>query len=445
MKQITLFVCQQCGNEFPKWNGQCPACHEWETLVEVSTKDIRKTKSSHRSSTTSPVEDSLPISLSKTVNKNIVRVSTGLTELDRVLGGGLVGGHVVLLAGEPGIGKSTILLQVADRTGCLYICGEESPEQIKIRADRLKVRGEKIELYPETNIEEILSTISSKIVYLKNPDTNLVIVDSVQTLWSDGLTGVPGSIGQVRYCSQKLIELAKRLSIPVILVGQVTKEGTVAGPKVLEHAVDTVLYLEGERLEELRLLRSFKNRFGNIDELAVFKMAEGGMEEIIDASSMFLDKDLVAVSGAVLCPIIAGARVLLVEIQSLVVDTKLANPRRVSQGFSRSRLEMITAILQKHLRIPLYRYDIFINVSGGLRIEDPGADLAVALAIYSSVKNKALPNNSCALGELTLLAGVRPVLQENKRLKEAKRLGMTSIFFNNTSKYLPKLINKAFK
>jgi len=433
VKATTLFVCQQCGNEFPKWNGQCPACHEWETLVEVSTKDIRKTRSSHRSSTTSP------ISLSNTVNKDIVRVSTGLLELDRVLGGGLVGGHVVLLAGEPGIGKSTILLQVADRAGCLYVCGEESPEQIKIRADRLNIRGTNIELFPETNIEEILTTIS------KNPDTKLVIVDSVQTLWSDGLTGVPGSIGQVRYCSQKLIELAKRLSIPVILVGQVTKEGTVAGPKVLEHAVDTVLYLEGERLEELRLLRSFKNRFGTVDELAVFKMGEDGMEEIADASKMFLDDELISAPGAVLCPVIAGARVLLVEIQCLVVSSKLTNPRRVSQGFSRSRLEMIAAILQKHLRIPLYQYDIFINVSGGLKIEDPAADLAVALAVYSSVKNIALPNNSCALGELTLLAGVRPVLQENKRLKEAKRLGMTAVYSNNTSKYLPELIKKALK
>ena len=433
VKATTLFVCQQCGNEFPKWNGQCPACHEWETLVEVSTKDIRKTRSSHRSSTTSPV------SLSNTVNKDTVRVSTGLTELDRVLGGGLVGGHVVLLAGEPGIGKSTILLQVADRAGCLYVCGEESPEQIKIRADRLNIKGTNIELFPETNIEEILSTIS------KNPDTNLVIVDSVQTLWSDSLTGVPGSIGQVRYCSQKLIELAKRLSIPVILVGQVTKEGTVAGPKVLEHAVDTVLYLEGERLEELRLLRSFKNRFGTVDELAVFKMGEDGMEEIADASKMFLDDELISAPGAVLCPVIAGARVLLVEIQCLVVSSKLTNPRRVSQGFSRSRLEMIAAILQKHLRIPLYQYDIFINVSGGLKIEDPGADLAVALAVYSSVKNIALANNSCALGELTLLAGVRPVLQENKRLKEAKRLGMTAVYSNNTSKYLPELIKKALK
>src|SRR3989344_1454152 len=433
VKATTLFVCQQCGNEFPKWNGQCPACHEWETLVEVSTKDIRKTRSSHRSSTTSP------ISLSNTVNKDIVRVSTGLLELDRVLGGGLVGGHVVLLAGEPGIGKSTILLQVADQAGCLYVCGEESPEQIKIRADRLNIKGASIELFPETNIEEILTTIS------KNPDTNLVIVDSVQTLWSDGLTGVPGSIGQVRYCSQKLIELAKRLSIPVILVGQVTKEGTVAGPKVLEHAVDTVLYLEGERLEELRLLRSFKNRFGTVDELAVFKMGEDGMEEIADASKMFLDDELISAPGAVLCPVIAGARVLLVEIQCLVVSSKLTNPSRVSQGFSRSRLEMIAAILQKHLRIPLYQYDIFINVSGGLKIEDPGADLAVALAVYSSVKNIALPNNSCALGELTLLAGVRPVLQENKRLKEAKRLGMTAVHSNNTSKYLPELIKKALK
>ena len=433
VKATTLFVCQQCGNEFPKWNGQCPACHEWETLVEVSTKDIRKTRSSHRSSTTSPV------SLSNTVNKDTVRVSTGLLELDRVLGGGLVGGHVVLLAGEPGIGKSTILLQVADRAGCLYVCGEESPEQIKIRADRLNIRGTNIELFPETNIEEILTTIS------KNPDTKLVIVDSVQTLWSDGLTGVPGSIGQVRYCSQKLIELAKRLSIPVILVGQVTKEGTVAGPKVLEHAVDTVLYLEGERLEELRLLRSFKNRFGTVDELAVFKMGEDGMEEIADASKMFLDDELISAPGAVLCPVIAGARVLLVEIQCLVVSSKLTNPRRVSQGFSRSRLEMIAAILQKHLRIPLYQYDIFINVPGGLKIEDPAADLAVALAVYSSVKNIALANNSCALGELTLLAGVRPVLQENKRLKEAKRLGMTAVYSNNTSKYLPELIKKALK
>ena len=326
-KVRTLFICQQCGNEFPKWHGQCPSCFEWETLAEVSTTNLRKTSRSRRTLTTAP------ISLSKTVQKNTIRFSTGLTELDRVLGGGLVGGHVVLLAGEPGIGKSTILLQVADKIdknqSVLYVCGEESPEQIKIRGDRLKVQGNNIELYPETNIEEILETIN------KLSNTSLVIVDSVQTLWSESLTGVPGSIGQVRSCSQKLIEVAKRLSIPTILVGQVTKEGTVAGPKVLEHAVDTVLYLEGERLEELRLLRSFKNRFGSIDELAVFKMGERGLEEVSDASKMFLDEEIISAPGAVICPVIAGARVLLVEIQSLVVTSKLANPRRVDRKSTR--------------------------------------------------------------------------------------------------------------
>jgi len=435
-KSRTLFVCQQCGNEFSGWHGQCPSCFEWETLVEVNVSKLTPTTRNRNNNTKA-------ISLAKTVNKKNARVPTGLSELDRVLGGGLVGGHVVLLAGEPGIGKSTILLQVADKLPTnqtvLYVCGEESPEQIKLRADRLKVKGSNINLYPETNIESILDTIST------NPNTNLVIVDSVQTLWSESLTGVPGSIGQVRSCSQKLIEAAKRLSVPVILVGQVTKEGTVAGPKVLEHAVDTVLYLEGERLEELRLLRSFKNRFGTIDELAVFKMGENGMEEVVDASKMFLDEDIVSAPGAVLCPVIAGARVLLVEIQSLVVSSKIPNPRRVSQGFSRSRLEMIAAILQKHLRIPLYQYDIFINVSGGLKIEDPAADLAVALSIYSSIKNKALPNKSCALGELTLLAGIRPVLQQQKRLREAKRLGMSKVYSNKTAKYLPALIKKAFR
>jgi DNA repair protein RadA/Sms len=460
-KARSVFVCQQCGNETLKWMGQCPSCGEWESLVEMSIS----TQISNLKSQSSKINSAEPILLSKIKGEKIKRRSTGFSELDRVLGGpstssGLVPGQVVLLAGEPGIGKSTLLLQVGAKfsifnsqfsnrkrkTDVLYISGEESPGQIKIRAKRLGIDGKNIQLYAETNVERILDKIQNSNVKAQSSKlkTDLVIADSIQSLWSQDLGGIPGSVGQVRLCSQKLIEACKARAIPLFIVGQVTKEGTIAGPKVLEHAVDTVLYLEGERMEDVRLLRCFKNRFGKLDELAVFKMGETGLEEISDASKLFLEDEDATQPGAVLTPTVAGARVLLVELQSLVVPTKLVNPRRVCQGFPRARLEMITAILQKHLRIPLYKFDIFINVSGGISIEDPAADLAVALSIYSSLKNKALPVNSTAFGELSLLAGIRPVLREKQRREEAKRLGLKKIYSSKTSKYLPGIIGKIF-
>lgn len=438
IRQKIVFICQQCGNESPKWTGQCLSCGDWNSLVETTlafsdsgaNKKIRAAK------------EEAVLTLSKIEGKEVARTPTGFLELDRVLGGGIVPGQVILLAGEPGIGKSTLLLQLADRfknKTVLYACGEESPIQIKLRADRLGIPGENIMLYPEMNVENLVAKIQ------EFPQLKLLIIDSVQTLVSDQLTGISGSVGQVRFCTQRLIQVCKELSIPLFLIGQVTKEGTIAGPKVLEHAVDTVLYIEGERMEEIRLLRCFKNRFGIIDELAVFRMGEKGLEDVSDASKLFLEEESLGSAGTLLCPIIAGARVLLIEVQSLVVASPLSgvvSPRRVSQGFSRARLEMIVAILQKHLQLPLFKFDIFINFSGGLLVDDPGADLAIALAIYSSLKNKPFPKKACAFGELTLLSGIRPVLQKKKRMEEARRLGSKNIYSSETAQYLTPLIKR---
>lgn len=442
-------------------------------MVETSVS----TRGNSQFSTLTSQKKQEPVFLSRIAKSTIVRISTGFRELDRVLGGGLVEGHVVLIAGEPGIGKSTLILQVGAKftqsqttqfsdttpvSTVLYVCGEESPSQIKLRAERLGIASTNILLYSEINVEKVLEEISKlntrypiSNMPLKAPrltsgrdspqeDKYLVIVDSIQALYSDELTGIPGSVGQVRLCSQKLIATCKSLGMPLLLIGQITKEGMIAGPKVLEHAVDTVLYFEGERMEEVRLLRCLKNRFGTVDELAVLRMGEKGLEEIADASGLFIADGVAMQPGAVLCPIIAGQRILLVEIQSIVVPTKLAIARRVAQGFPRARLEMISAVLQKHLRLPLYQFDIFLNVSGGLAIEDPGADLAAALAIYSSLKNKALPVKACAFGELSLLAGIRSPLQQKKREEEAKRLGLKHIYSSDVADYLPELTNKIF-
>jgi len=453
----TQFVCQQCGYSTSQWFGKCPSCGEWNSLVEFKTSTrSRKSRLHLRSGGSGEASKIQPIKLSeiKMTAKN--RISTGVEEFDRVVGGGLVLGSVVLLAGEPGIGKSTLLLQLAntlttnhparhasqDEAGrqppatILYISGEESPEQIKLRAERLGIKTNNLLVQSETNVELILEEIEG----LNEGDKGdkgcgLVIIDSVQTLWSENLEGTAGSVSQVKESTAKLINLVKAKNIPLILVGQVTKEGAIAGPMTLAHMVDTVLFLEGERFQSLRLLRGIKNRFGPTDEVGVFEMTEKGMTGVDNPSKVFLG-ELQAVPGSISYCAMEGTRPILVEIQALVTKSFLAVPRRVANGFDYNRLVMLTAVLQKSLNLPLWDQDIYLNIAGGFKVSEPAVDLAVCLAIVSSFKNKPMPSKTCAFGEVGLLGEVRRVAQEEKREKESKRMGFSNLITSQNTKNL---------
>lgn len=423
-KTSTQFVCQQCGYSTPQWFGRCPNCGEWNSLVEMkvflqkSTKELIK-------------KETRPLKIAQIKISNKERISTGIREFDRVLGGGLVTGSVILLAGEPGIGKSTLLLQLAQLINgkILYVSGEESVEQIKIRAERLGIKTEDLLLLNETNVESILE---------QTEGTKFLIIDSIQTLYSQELTGPPGSIGQVKECATKLINFAKSAGTPLILVGQVTKEGAIAGPMTLAHMVDVVLFLEGERFQSLRLLRGIKNRFGPADEVGVFEMTDKGMIEVDNPSELFLTQKA-NVSGSIVFCAMEGTRPILVEIQALVTKSFLAVPRRVANGFDYNRLVMLVAVLQKSLNLPLWDQDIYLNVAGGFKVSEPAADLAVCLAIVSSFKNKPFFSKTCAFGEVGLLGEIRKVSQEEKREREAKRMGFEKIISSKSTKTLSEL------
>lgn len=439
----TRFVCQNCGADFPKWSGQCSQCGQWNTLVEtlVSTKN---SKSFNHSISVEPV------SLKKIGQKKFSRIPTGITELDRVLGSGLVSGSISLLAGEPGIGKSTLLTQLCltllaaqkPLKSILYICGEESPEQIKIRINRmikkLPVKISKNFLFlPETDADIINQVI-------QNTQPGLIIVDSVQTLKTDDLSGMAGSVGQVRECSYRLQQTVKKLHLPLILVGHVTKGGEIAGPKVLEHLVDVVLQLEGDKKHNFRILRSQKNRFGPVDEIGIFQMEEQGMTEVKNPSDIFLEERLTGIPGSVVTATMEGTRPVLVEIQALVIPTTLAIPRRISNGFDQRRLQMISAVLTRRCGLKLADCDIYVNIAGGLRVDEPAVDLGVCLAIASSYKNKPLPKKSVVFGEIGLLGEIRKVTGLQKRIKEAQKLGYTKIFSPQNNNQLSNLIKKLF-
>jgi DNA repair protein RadA/Sms len=415
MKVRSVFVCQQCGVKTPKWVGKCPECGGWNTMVETQ-EELKVQSSKFKVQKVA----GKPLKLSEIKLSKKPRISSGISELDRVLGGGIVPGAVILVAGEPGIGKSTILLQVAEaiKSKVLYISGEESLQQIKIRAERLGVKGRDLFFLTETDVEAIAGVIE---------DQKLVVVDSIQTLYTEELSGTAGSVGQVRECASRLLKIAKSKDIPIFLIGHITKEGAIAGPKVLEHMVDTVVYLEGERFGAARLLRVTKNRFGATDEVGVFQMTDRGMVAVDNPSKLFLAKQAGRVPGSAVTATLEGTRPLLVEVQALVVPTQLAIPRRIGQGVDYSRLQMIVAVLTKMLRLPFGGYDIYVNVTGGLKIEEPAADLGIALAIVSSFRNLPLPPKSVCFGELGLLGEVREVGQSEKRKKEARRLGFTNI------------------
>jgi DNA repair protein RadA/Sms len=406
------FVCQQCGYSQSQWAGKCPQCDQWNTLVETIV--------SSTSSPISRISPITPISLQDIKVDETKRQKTGESELDSVLGGGLVEGMVVLVAGEPGIGKSTLLLQVALKSkNVLYVCGEESASQVALRAQRLK--GAKsstpgVELLESNDVDDVVNKINE----LK-PD--LVIVDSIQSMTTGDLTGGAGAVGQVRECSYRLSVVSKQLGMPIFIVGQVTKDGNIAGPRVLEHLVDTVLWFEGDRSSNLRLVRAIKNRFGATDEVGVFEMLENGLIGVSDPSKILLAERLTKTPGSVVSVILEGKRPLLVEIQALTTPSQITIPRRVATGIDASRLQMLVAVLTRRAGLHLGDQDIFVNVTGGIKLADRGVDLAICLAIASSFLNKPMPADIAAVGEVGLLGEVRKVANLEKRIKEAKKLG----------------------
>lgn len=433
------YVCQQCGYSQVGWAGKCPNCESWGTLVEtrLGEKSEKKKKGE--------VKASKPKSLQSIPKKDTSRTSTKISELNRVLGGGLVPGQVALLAGDPGIGKSTLLLQVADKLATktmstLYVSGEESAQQIKVRGDRMDISHKNIKIMEETSVEAVIETVEDLIEDGDKP--RMVVIDSIQTMATEDLTGMAGSVGQVRECASRFIKIAKRHSIPLFMVGHVTKEGTVAGPAVLSHLVDTVLWFEGDQNMALRILRAVKNRFGATDEVGIFEMEDNGLNPVGSPEKLFLSKKEQNVPGSVVSSMMQGTRPILIEIQSLVVPTKLAYPKRVVQGFDSKRLELLLAVLQKRAGLPLYEYDVFVNVAGGISVKEPAVDLAICLSIASSYFDKPLDSKTVVVGEVGLLGEIRDVVAQDKRLKEAKRLGYKDAISNSKVRYIRKAIKK---
>ncbi len=424
LKQI--FICQQCGRESPKWLGRCPSCESWNTFEAVS---IERRPSSGLRAGGQSVD---PEELASITLDTAPRLSLGISEFDRVLGGGLVPGSLVLLGGEPGVGKSTLLLQLCSRLASVngpvvYVSGEESPQQVRLRSLRLGVSGENIILLSETNLDSVL-------LHLAAISPSVVIVDSIQTMYLDGVAGGAGSLSQVRESTVAFMRFAKQKGVSVLMAGHVTKDGAIAGPGTLEHIVDVVLYMEGERHSAYRLVRSVKNRFGSTDELAVFEMMSDGLSEVTNPSSIFVGRDRGEVVGSVVVPVLEGSRPLLVEIQALSTPAGFGPPRRVANGFDVNRLLLITAVLTKRTRLKLSNQDIIVNVTGGLRISEPAADVAVALAIVSSMRDHALRRGLVVFGELGLGGELRAVSQPARRLAEAARLGFKNCVLPSESK-----------
>jgi len=416
-KEKITYSCTECGATNPKWQGQCPGCGEWNTLVETV---VEKATPNSRFEALAPGSAKLR-TLSEIEAKESERVPTGIAEFDRPLGGGLVAGGVVLIGGDPGIGKSTLLLQalssLSQTSKVLYVSGEESAEQVALRARRLSLDTDRVQLLTEINLEKILGVLQSE-------RPQVAVIDSIQTLWSDQLSSAPGSVAQVRECAAQLTRLAKQTATTIILVGHVTKEGALAGPRVLEHIVDTVLYFEGDAHSSFRLIRAFKNRFGAVNELGVFAMTERGLKGVNNPSALFLSQHNQMVAGSCVMVTQEGTRPLLVEIQALV-DTAHGNPRRLTVGLEAPRLAMLLAVLHRHGGIACFDQDVFVNAVGGVKIGEPAADLAVLLSIISSLTNRPLPEKMVAFGEVGLAGEIRPAPRGQDRLKEAVKLGFS--------------------
>ena len=416
-RSTTLYSCQGCGATAPKWAGKCDACGAWNSLVEerVEKQTGKGAKSTGRSIDLTPLSDAPSA-------QKVMRLATGMAEFDRVTGGGLVPGSALLIGGDPGIGKSTLLLQLVTKLAAAgrntaYITGEESADQVRMRAARLGVASVPAGLATATNAADIAETVR------KDTTLDLVVIDSIQTMYLPGLDSAPGTVSQVRASAHELIRAAKVSNAAVIFVGHVTKDGAIAGPRVLEHMVDAVLYFEGDRSHHFRLLRGVKNRFGATDEIGVFEMSQTGLQEVANPSQLFLADRKNAVPGTAVFGGMEGTRPLLVEIEALVAPSSLASPRRNVVGWDSSRLAMLTAVLEARCRVPLSGRDIFLNVAGGLRIQEPAADLAVAAALISSVNARPLPERALFFGEIALSSEIRQVPQADARLKEAAKLG----------------------
>lgn len=434
MKIKKVFSCTECGHSHGKWQGQCNGCGKWETVVE--TIEDTKARFAHVSKQSNKV--SYLSEVKQTSNKK--RTTTDFPELDRVLGGGLVVGSVTLLGGDPGIGKSTLLMQcmsnISKQNAVLYISGEESTEQIAIRAERLNLETDKIKAVSEICLEKIIATI-------ENEKPHCCVIDSIQTIYSELITSSPGSVSQVRECAAMLTRLAKNSGVSIILVGHVTKDGTLAGPRVLEHIVDTVLYFEGDSHLNHRLIRSFKNRFGPINEIGVFSMDEDGLKEITNPSSAFVDLHQKALVGSSVFVTQDGTRSILLEIQSLIDDNDVEQPRKLSVGLDNNRLSMLVAILSKYCGINCYSKNIFLNVIGGIKISDTGSDLPSLLSLVSSHRKKPLPPQMISFGEIGLTGEVKPVTKAEERVKEAAKIGykLALIPKKNVIKNVPPGIN----
>jgi len=421
-KDKSIFTCSDCGGTTPRWLGKCPACGAWNTLIESTVDSSGSSKNRYTSQFQALAKTSELTKLGDIEATDIDRTATGLEELDRTLGGGVVEGGVVLIGGDPGIGKSTLLLQALDalqRKGMntLYVTGEESGAQVALRSRRLGLDNSQVQVLAEIQLEKILATLQ-----IERP--NIAVIDSIQTVYSDQLTSAPGSVAQVRECAAHLTRAAKATGTAIVLVGHVTKEGALAGPRVLEHMVDTVLYFEGDTHSSFRLIRAIKNRFGAVNEIGVFAMTEKGLKGVSNPSAIFLSQHEEPVAGSCVMVTLEGTRPLLVEIQALV-DSGGPSPRRLSVGLERDRLAMLLAVLHRHAGVACMDQDVFVNAVGGVRISEPAADLAVMLAITSSLRGKPLPKGFIAFGEVGLAGEVRPAPRGQERLKEAAKLGFT--------------------
>jgi DNA repair protein RadA/Sms len=419
-KVITLYVCQNCGNSSPRWLGKCPECESWNTYVEEQQE---KAKTAYKANKTSK-----PIPITEIQSGKEDRIPTHNNELDRVLGGGFVPGSVILVGGDPGIGKSTLALQmlndiaasseIGDSLNLLYVTGEESPEQVKLRAQRIGITSERVFVLSATSVENIIENI-------KALSPQIAVIDSIQTMYTEDLASAPGSVGQIRECTAKLMQHAKANGPAIFLVGHVTKEGAIAGPKVLEHLVDTVLYFEGGKDHPYRILRAIKNRFGSTNEIGVFEMMDVGLKEVKNPSEIFLSERPENAAGSVVTPSIEGTRPILVEIQALVSSCSFGVPRRTTIGLDNNRVSLLLAVLEKRAGLQILGQDVFMNVAGGVKIEEPAIDLAISIALVSSFLNKPLDPGVVVFGEIGLAGEVRGVSQIDMRINEAQKLGFT--------------------
>ena len=418
-KVKSVYTCNECGANSPKWVGQCPSCTAWNSLYETTVVPITHARAGRQYGAPAAVHN-----LAEVTPEKIARQPTGIAELDRVLGGGLVSGSVVLIGGDPGIGKSTLLTQamatISQSAKVLYVSGEESSDQIALRAQRLGLRGDRLRLLTETQVETILASAQ-----IEKPQ--VIVVDSIQTMFTEILQSAPGSVAQVRESAAQLVRYAKQTGTALFLVGHVTKEGTLAGPRVLEHMVDTVLYFEGDTGSAFRIIRAIKNRFGAVNEIGVFAMTETGLREVGNPSSMFLSREVQSVPGSIVLATQEGTRPLLVEVQALVDQSHLSNPRRVCVGLDTNRLAMLLAVLHRHAGIATYDQDVFVNVVGGVRVLETAADLAILAATVSSLRNRPLGRDLVAFGEVGLAGEVRPVQRGQERIREAAKLGFKRV------------------